>query len=283
MKKLVKPVKHVADILNILKMETTRKAVLLDIDSLFGVLNEREKLYGKKVQDNTLFEVQREQSITARVNNTKMISYYEYRILEKPKGRLVYDELFLSVPQNICPYCTVRTVKTIDHFLPKSEYPSYAITPSNMVPSCRDCNIEKKISYPISSSDQTFHPYFDNVENENWIRAQLIENEPVSFQYVQINPIGWSATKFSRASCHLASYDINVLFSGEADRELRGMQTQLKNLQSRDRNLLQAHLLDTYYSCLNGHGRNDWKTLMYQELSSNDWFLDGCIGTNFFD
>jgi len=283
MKQITKPTKNVADILEILKSDTTRMSALLDIDSLFEILEERETLYLEKVDNNTLFEIPREQNISARVDKVKIISYYEYRILEKPNGRVFYDELILSAPQNICPYCSLKTVKTIDHFLPKSEYPSYSITPHNLVPSCRDCNTEKKINYPTSPTDQTFHPYFDKVDTQCWIKAELNRTEPLSFQYTVIKPNDWNDIKLDRARSHFNSYNINELFSNEANRELRGMQHLFKDLYSKDRNLLKEHVESIYNSWLNGHGPIDWKTLMYQEVSTNEWFLDGCPGSTFFN
>jgi len=283
MKQLTRPAKNVVDVLNILKTDTVRHAVFSDIDSVVDILTERETLFIEKVDNNTLFEIPREQDISARVDKAKIISYYEYRILNKPNGRMFYDELLLSAPQNICPYCTIRSVKTIDHFLPKSEYPSYSITPSNLVPSCRDCNTDKKISYPINSSDQTFHPYFDKVDTECWIKAELRQTEPLSFQYIVIKPNTWDDNQVARATSHFDGYNINELFSNEANRELRSMQGLIRNLYLQNGNLLRLHLLDTYNSCLNGLGLIDWKTLMYQELSTNEWFLNGCKGISFFD
>lgn len=283
MKQLTRPAENVLDVLNILKTDTDRNSVLLDIDSIVDILTEREAIFIEKVDNHTLFEISRKQDISARVDNAKMISYYEYRILKKPNGRTFYDKLLLSAPQNICPYCTIRAVKTIDHFLPKSEYSSYSITPSNLLPSCRDCNTDKKISYPTNSSNQTFHPYFDKVDTECWIKAELKQTEPLSFQYFVIRPNGWDDNKLDRANSHFDGYNINELFSNEANRELRGMQGLIRNLYLQNQNLVRQHLWDSYNSCFNGLGVIDWKTLMYQELSTNEWFLNGCKGFSFFD
>jgi hypothetical protein len=283
MKQITRPTKTVVDILDILKSETNHRSAILDIESVVPILRDRETSYMTKVDDNTLFEIPREQIISARVDKSKMIRFYEYRLLEKPKGRAFYDEIILSALYDICPYCTIRTVKTVDHFLPKSEYPSYSITPINLVPCCRDCNTDKTIGYPTSSDNQTFHPYFDIVDDVCWIKAELMHTEPLSFQYNVIKPADWNDNKFSRASSHFNAYSINQLFSNEANRELRAMQRLFKNLRSRGIGLLKEHLEDTYESCLDGSGVLDWKTLMYQELSSSRWFLDGCPGVTFFN
>lgn len=282
MKPITRPTQNVVDILNILKSDNIRNEVCLDIESIVGVLKDRETLYIEHVNNNILFQIPRDQNISVRVDRTKMIKYYEYRILNKPNGRVFYDELILSAPQNICPYCTIRMVKTIDHFLPKSEYPSYAITPLNLIPSCRDCNTDKKINYPTNSTEQTFHPYFDKVDTECWIKAELKRTTPLSFYFSVIRPISWDDVKLARANSHFQGYNINELFSNEANRELISMQLVFKGLHSKDKNLLKSHLHDIYTSCLHGNGPINWKTLMYQELSTNEWFIDGCTGVDFF-
>lgn len=282
MKQLRRPGKSVTDILEILKSDNISANTTLDIDSTNQILTERETLYATKVLDSTLFEIDRIQTISPRVNKGKIIKYYEYRLLNKPNGRKFYEEVLLSSPHNICPYCNVRIVKTVDHFLPKSEYPSYSITPINLVPSCRDCNTEKKIAYPTCSDDQTFHPYFDVVNDEKWIAAGLMQIEPLSFQFKVIKLDSWSNIKFNRAKSHFLAYNINQLFSNEADRELRGMQAQFRNLYFKNPNLLKEHIEDTFNTCRIGLGILDWKTIMYHELLNNDWFLNGCPGNTFF-
>lgn len=282
MKQIDKPTRKVVDILTLLKADNCEAAAVLDMESAVEILAQREILYEEKVQDNRLFEVPREQVISLRVDKAKMVSYYNYRILQKPGGRTFYDQVFMSAPNNICPYCTINSVKTIDHYLPKSEYPSYSITPVNLVPSCTDCNFEKKLSYPTTSNNQTFHPYFDKVDNELWIKAELMHTTPLSFQFEVIRPGDWDELTFDRAKSHFKSYNINQLFSNEANRELRGMQEKWNSLFIKDRSEFKAYLEEIYSSCRNGLGLIDWKTLMYQELSTNEWFLEGCPESDFF-
>ena len=283
MKNLTKPKRNVADVLGILKSDTTRGSTINEIESIIAILSEREVLYEQKVLGNTLFEIPRIQNISALVDKNKIISYYEYRLLNKPNGRLLYDEIMQSAPYEICPFCTMRKVKTIDHFLPKSEYPSYAITPLNLVPCCRDCNMDKKISYPTDPKNQTFHPYFDNVENECWLKAKLMQTEPLSFQFEVIKPANWDDVKFCRAVAHFNDYNINEIFSSNANRELRAMQDQFRNLYIKDKRLLKTFLEDSFKSCQNGAGLIDFKTLVYKELATKEWFLNGCLGNSFFN
>ena len=204
-------------------------------------------------------------------------------MLERDNGRDFYDKLLISAPYNTCPYCTIKNVTTIDHFLPKSEYPFLSVTPTNLVPSCRDCNTDKKVSYPTNRDDQTFHPYFDIVDNEPWIIAELLRTEPLSFHFkVQRIPT-WDDNKFNRSTAHFKGYNINELFSNEANRELRTRQRLFKGHIQRNRTELINHLNETYLSCLDSVGLLDWQTIMYQCLINDEWFLNGCTGNSYFN
>lgn len=98
MKQIIRPTKTVTDVLEILKSDNVRPNTILDINSIIQTLEDREAIYGIKVTDNTVFEIPRVQNISPRVDKDKMISYYEYRLLEKPNGRKFYDEIILSSP-----------------------------------------------------------------------------------------------------------------------------------------------------------------------------------------
>ncbi|MEE1133001.1 MAG: hypothetical protein UHX00_15390 [Caryophanon sp.] len=90
--------------------------------------------------------------------------------------------------QNVCPYCNANFIHTIqasntlkttgsramadlDHFLPKSIFPIFAITLSNLVPSCIYCNQRFKSDY-YTSLARNFSPYDATIE-EN-IRFKIV-------------------------------------------------------------------------------------------------------------
>mgnify|MGYP001156153270 CR=1 FL=1 len=68
--------------------------------------------------------------------------------------------------ESACPYCDIHEMEfdlaSVDHFIPKSQYPLLAIYPKNLVVACSACNdrIKKdKLYLPI------MHPYFDNLDD----------------------------------------------------------------------------------------------------------------------
>ena len=74
------------------------------------------------------------------ITTKEMEKLYEQNFVASKVGRRIYDSILNSVEDNICPYCSQRLIKTLDHYLPKSIYPYFSVTPINLVPACRDCN-----------------------------------------------------------------------------------------------------------------------------------------------
>lgn len=103
------------------------------------------------------------ESNSSALNDLGKYFYENEGILSKVGVKRIYldDEEFLSkyrqsMVGKLCPYCGEKiTVVEIDHFLPKSKYPLFSIYSQNLVPSCIECNKEKKeeIELPIS------HPF----------------------------------------------------------------------------------------------------------------------------
>ena len=76
-----------------------------------------------------------------------------------------------------CPICGIGPVSNLDHYLAKSLYPTYAITPINLVPECRDCNFNKRDTLIKSATDSPLHPYYDEIDNRIWLVAELVKDK----------------------------------------------------------------------------------------------------------
>lgn len=59
----------------------------------------------------------------------------------------------------------------------KSFYPTYAVTPFNLVPSCRDCNFIKNDAKFNKDTDAPIHPYYDDVNSIVWLKVRLLSQD----------------------------------------------------------------------------------------------------------
>lgn len=224
-----------------------------------------------------IYQIARNSVVLHPIDKDEMKKVYDYRMV-KPgmPGNKYYNKLKSSASHGKCPLCSVRDVDTLDHYLPKSNYPVFAVTSINLIPACTPCNKGKLISYPKTSEDQTLHPYYDSVEDEPWIKASVLQTTPISFEYYVDCPVHWNQTLKDRAKNHFNSFKINELFSSHASEELRGIKQQLIKLYNASQNLLEVYLTESYDSRL-ALGINSWQAVMYFALHNDEWFTQGGV------
>lgn len=139
-----------------------------------------------------LHQIVREPLVNASVTTAEMEAVYTGRMAKQTgPGRVVYDDIFAAA-KGRCPLCAHRTVTTLDHHLPKALYPALAVAPLNLVPSCSDCNKAKLARFPHAAEDVSIHPYFDDVGDERWLFAEVVEVAPATLRFWVEPPVTWT-------------------------------------------------------------------------------------------
>jgi len=95
-------------------------------------------------------------------------------LYESPSRELPHiDRIREESDANCCPMCGSFHSGTLDHFLPKKEYPAFAIFGPNLVPACK-CNSKRtnELTGP-SLSERILHPYFDDILRERLFTAHF--------------------------------------------------------------------------------------------------------------
>lgn len=222
---------------------------------------------------NEIYQIPQTLTVLGNIGKKEMTTFYDYRMVQTIEGRVYYNQIRAAAPFGKCPLCSIRGVDTLDHYLPKSLYPLYSVTPINLIPSCTPCNKGKLIGFPTTSDNQTFNPYYDKVENDSFVKAEVLQTNPISMNYYIDPPDGWTQTLKNRAANHFSAFNLNELFTSHANEELRGSRTQFINLYNQDPNLLRDHLSECYNSRL-ALGINSWQSVLYLTLLNDDWFCN---------
>jgi hypothetical protein len=241
------------------------------------IIENAEEEFDEKFPLYEIHQIPQNLTILGGIGKEEMKKVYTYRMVKiGMPGNKYYNILKSLAPHGKCPLCSVRGVDTLDHYLPKSKYPIFAVTPVNLVPACTPCNIGKRISFPTNEAEQTFHPYYDNVQSESWIKAKVIQTNPISFDYFVDCPNTWVQIQKNRAKNHFDAFNLNELFSSHANEELRGVKLHLQKLFNLHPGLLVEHLTDSYSSRLE-LGINSWQSIMYFSLLNDNWFIQGGV------
>lgn len=234
--------------------------------------------YDKLAEDGKLSTVTPQGVIAGGATKEDMIKLYNNKFARKgEKGRLYYDKIKLLAPHERCPFCGQRRVQTLDHILPKSKFPLYAVTPFNLVPACSDCNHDKSEDVFTSREEETIHPYYDDFTDATWIKAKLVEEEPITFEFYVVCPELWDEIKFKRAKKHFEKYKLNNLYKSHACEEFDGCFYRIKKLYKRGGKKLAIEHLEESIEEREYIRLNTWQAAMYRAIIESKWFWDKYI------
>jgi len=209
------------------------------------------------------------------LNKNEMIRIYESGLLRAGAGRHVYDAIMALAPQRRCPFCGHRRVRTLDHFLPKSKYPVFSVSPQNLIPSCIECNKDKSADDPNSREETSFHPYFENIDGITWLKASVQQEVLAVFKFEVDENAGLDAVSLTRAQKQFHDLGLDNLYSIEASEHLSSIRLTLRDIyRHAGRDGVKQHLKADYNSS-NDHRRNAWRTAFYKAAYKSRWFCDG--------
>ena len=234
--------------------------------------------FEEKVKNNQAHTILSNTKVADVVSNDEMSKVYTDKMAKKSApGRKHYDKLMASPKNGICPLCGQRIVSTLDHYLPKKKYSVLAVTPSNLIPACKDCNKDKGEKEFTNSCEETIHPYFDDIENEQWLFASVIEDEVIAITFYVKHPSSWSEILYKRVKRHFEIFNLNVLYSSHAAEEICNIRYSLLKVYRNSGSMELKNFIKEFWESHEYAHLNSWKTAMYKSLYENDWFYTDWI------
>ncbi len=189
-------------------------------------------------------------------------------------ARLIYDELKAS-SNDICPSCGFGFVESLDHYLPKANYPIFSVLPQNLIPACQTCNKKKGSPLFYQELDLALHPYFDDEKfyKEIWVTAKVNKTSPVTIKFLVSPPDNWNEIDKGRVQSHFKLFGLEKSFSVRASSEVTTAVAMLRSLK----NLGEVKDTSSFLlSIANSEGiPNSWKAVMYRALANDEWFCNG--------
>jgi hypothetical protein len=251
---------------------------IFNTDKYTDYLIVKKKLVEANENYISCFQKKKGNEIPSEVDASANIKQHELLYLYNKKltsighlARKYYNAIKNSA--QLCPFCGVNQVKTLEHFLPKSHYSFYSISPSNLIPCCYDCNLGHGAD--IDMTDETtihLHPYFDEISNVSWLKVEIeiINNEPIFIFEVNEN-CELSDVLISRLKKHHSMFNLGDFYSKIAGPEFNGICN----------NLVKAYntggVGDVLYYLQDQHDSyklskwNFWKPPFFMALKNSDW------------
>lgn len=132
-----------------------------------------------------------------------------YNSADNDNERVYICQIRENHQSQCCPMCGRPGADTIDHVLPKDEYPQFSLLSKNLVPCCERCNRVKNKSIPTSSKTRYLHPYYDQFLTDQVIQLDIrFYNDIPIFKIIPCN--GLSAEQQSIVAFHIKELKINT-------------------------------------------------------------------------
>lgn len=269
-----------------LMMITRLKAIkndLITAEMHYQELGDNNLLHTIKEIDEIVIPVDAhlDKDVPRLVSDREMEKVYTNFFVDKPNskkiGRRIYERILANAYYNLCPYCSQREVKTLDHYLPKSKFITYTITPVNLLPSCSDCNKLKLDNYTPSESKMIIHPYFEDLSHEKWLGCNVVENIwPITFSYSISNDVEDSILH-SRLKYHFELFELSELYADNASREFNNRLKSLIKEYDSDPGKKALEFLKDNLESYEAENQNSWQTKMFDALINSKWFLEEAL------
>ncbi len=127
------------------------------------------------------------------ISTSDLLKLYSYKgkhfVNLRKEVTTVLDNRALTTCQN----CTIGEVSSLDHFLPKEEFPEFAVHPYNLIPSCGKCNGHKSTIWKNDDKTLFINLYTDILPKEQYLFVKRIDlsddNVDVTFEVRNDNNI----------------------------------------------------------------------------------------------
>ncbi|MDR1181812.1 MAG: hypothetical protein LBL13_07520 [Bacteroidales bacterium] len=241
-----------------------------------NLISQAETEFESKITKGDIHTICKEQIVNGNVIAKELKTVYTDRMAgTNAPGRTIYDKLILAPKNGICPLCSHGHVSTLDHYLPKSDFPRLAVVPINLIPSCFDCNKYKLTTSPRKPEEETLHPYYDNIEDVQWLYAQVNHTTPPTVSFF-VKPLdSWSDLLKARVQHHFQSFSLAKLYTKEAAVYISDLNQRLQSIHSSSGAIGVSEYLRNEAISRCAVDKNSWRTAFYFAVADDDWFCDG--------
>lgn len=277
MRKLPRPTLTGADALNLCASPGVRDQDLKDrLLHARSIIEAAEKKYVDHGEAAQLHSIRGTKSVGRHLSGKQMERVYNGTFVKSSKTRSSYAKLKKACVNDICPLCGQGTVRQLDHYLPITGFPVFGLTAVNLIPACSDCNKNKLVHVPTSEGEQTIHPYFDNVDKEQWLFAKVVESTPAAVIFEVRVPDSWSEVNEERIRTHFRIFKLGPLYATHAAVEINNMRYALKKMAIAPDSVhrISEHLRERAESCAQVY-ENSWQRATFDALADSEWFCSG--------
>ncbi|MBE7646698.1 HNH endonuclease [Tenacibaculum finnmarkense] len=227
--------------------------------------------YKKKFDNNNLFTI----SAHGFIGKDKKHLLSLYSSKRKPiielKKELTTNELNQRI--NDCPNCTIEKVSSLDHYIPKDEFPEYSVNPLNLIPCCSTCNSKKKENWKGDENLLFLNLYSETIPIVQYLFVEIISKTEFTFQLKNTQNI--DVNLFEIIESHYSKLDLLERFRENSDEVISELDILISSFKYSINDTIELQkFINNHYSKIEARdGINKWKVVLVKAmLNSNVYF-----------
>lgn len=180
-----------------------------------------------------------------------------------------------------CPMCAVGRASTLDHYLPESIFPEFAILPLNLVPACSICQSHKRELYREADAPLFLHLYFDDLPlDERYLFADVhVVETSISLDYWLDPPSSMPSGIAQRLRAHFSKLRLRESYVAEGVGEFSDKRNQLEWLLATGSTAedVSTYLRQEAATVAANRGVNHWRAVALNAFSENQEVCSGAF------
>ena len=253
-----------------------------DKEILLNIQNDIESqfdIYSGKFRDKKLYEVI---SLTfSAPEKNALINLYDFNaaVIKKIKGKILDSQI--ATINNTCQYCTLNSVNTLDHFIPKQSFPEFSINPLNLFPCCSECNSKKSNLWLDSNHHHLFlNLYLDELPNKRYLMANFDFQDDIPIVTFSLdNPENIDNRTYKIIESHFSRLDLLRRMRERSNEEITNIINTIRgyyNLNS-DIDTIKSVITKIEEDNKEAYGYNYWKSVLKLSIIEKDEFWNKFI------
>lgn len=205
-----------------------------------------------------------------KTNLLKLYSSQRKPIIELKK-ELTTNEF--NQRNNDCPNCTIEKVASLDHYIPKDEFPEFSVNPINLIPCCSTCNSKKKEKWKGDQNLLFINLYSDVIPIVQYLFVDIVSKTEFKFELKNINNIDIDLFKIIES--HYSKLDLPQRFKENSDEVISELDLIISSFKdSISANNVLLDVVKKHYSKIEAtKGINNWKIVLVKAMiNSNIYF-----------
>ncbi|WP_051263801.1 HNH endonuclease [Tenacibaculum ovolyticum] len=177
---------------------------------------------------------------------------------------------------NTCQYCTITPIGSLDHIIPKDEFPEFSVNPKNLLPACTTCNSHKSENWKGNNKTLFLNLYTDILPSDQYLFVDIVvldDNILSTFELRNTNHI--NVDFFELLISHYTRLHLPQRFKQESHKIISELTNLITAIKSRlPRNEVTELVKDKIEDDKALFGNNYYKSILEEALINKPDYLN---------